>query len=288
MKKTKLVILQILLVTGFVFCCAATTAFAAAYDCASGIHDYDTVIIDATETENGSITYTCKLCGYSYVDSIPAFGHIWGAWVVDAEPTCVRQGHEYRVCQHNSEHIQEQNIPATDIHSYVGTVIEPTCTEGGSITCTCQFCGDTYSEDTDAALGHDYSIKAQTPATCENDGTIEYICTRCGDSYTEILPALGHDYGEWITDIPAEEGKEGHRYMVCTRDPSHIIEETLPALPQSESQGESKQWESNTLDYLLCSTELLLIFSMVLCIHSQYGIIKWDKAVEDKFRRRNK
>lgn len=38
-------------------------------------HDYDTVIVDATETEDGSITYTCKRCGYSYSEVIPAYGH---------------------------------------------------------------------------------------------------------------------------------------------------------------------------------------------------------------------
>ena len=43
--------------------------------CESGDHDFDTVIEDATEDENGTITYTCRDCGYTYTETIPAYGH---------------------------------------------------------------------------------------------------------------------------------------------------------------------------------------------------------------------
>jgi pullulanase len=38
-------------------------------------HDYDSVIIEATCTADGSATYTCTLCGDTYTETLPATGH---------------------------------------------------------------------------------------------------------------------------------------------------------------------------------------------------------------------
>lgn len=48
-----------------------------------------------------------------------------------------------------------------------------------------------------APCEHDYAQKIQA-AACNKRGSITYTCTLCGDSYKETLPALVHEYGNWI------------------------------------------------------------------------------------------
>ena len=38
-----------------------------------------------------------------------------------------------------------------------------------------------------------------TPATCEEDGIKTFTCA-CGETKTEVIPATGHEYGEWQKD----------------------------------------------------------------------------------------
>ncbi|MBQ2384560.1 MAG: family 20 glycosylhydrolase, partial [Oscillospiraceae bacterium] len=65
-------------------------------------HGYEAVVTEPTCTEGGCTTYTCAVCGDSYVaDETDALGH-----------------------------------------DYEAVVTEPTCTEGGCTTYTCSVCGD--------------------------------------------------------------------------------------------------------------------------------------------------
>ena len=82
-------------------------------------HSYDAVVTAPTCTEEGYTTYTCSVCGDTYVDTY---------------------------------------VDATG-HSYDAVVTDPTCTEEGYTTYTCSVCGDTYVDNTVAALGHTYEGK---------------------------------------------------------------------------------------------------------------------------------
>ena len=74
-------------------------------------HNYEvTEKIDATCLEEGTLTYTCSICGDTYTETIEAMGH-------------------------NYEVTEE---------------IESTCSEEGTITYTCSNCGDTYTETIEA------------------------------------------------------------------------------------------------------------------------------------------
>ncbi len=70
-------------------------------------HDYDAVVKEETCTEEGYTTYTCKVCGDSYID--------------------------------------DYQLPGD--HNYVPVITAPTCTEYGYTTYTCSECGDSYIED---------------------------------------------------------------------------------------------------------------------------------------------
>ena len=56
----------------------------------SAEHVYETVTVDATCTENGSITKTCTVCGSTVVEVIEAKGHV--TETVTVEPTCTENG----------------------------------------------------------------------------------------------------------------------------------------------------------------------------------------------------
>ena len=79
-------------------------------------HSYDAVVTAPTCTEGGYTTYTCTVCGDSYIgDEVEAVGH-----------------------------------------SYDAVVTAPTCTEGGYTTYTCTICGDSYVADEMDATAHSY------------------------------------------------------------------------------------------------------------------------------------
>ena len=79
-------------------------------------HEYSAVVTAPTCIEQGFTTYTCTICGESYVgDEVEATGH-----------------------------------------SYEATVADPTCTKKGFTTYTCSVCGDSYADDYVDALGHKF------------------------------------------------------------------------------------------------------------------------------------
>ena len=57
---------------------------------------------------------------------------------------------------------------------------------------------------------------------CENQGLMRYTCSTCNHSYSESIKKLGHDYGEWIEEVPAtcvKEGTRGHyECSVCHKN----------------------------------------------------------------------
>lgn len=60
--------------------------------------DYQTNTKEATCTETGLITKTCKICGHAETEVIPAKGHSWGEWTVTKAATAKEGGEEERVC----------------------------------------------------------------------------------------------------------------------------------------------------------------------------------------------
>ena len=143
-KRKKLVTCMATLIT--LLYISMVTAFATTYDCSAGSHNFQTTIMDPTETTEGSITYTCTLCGDSYSETIATQGHKWGWWITVQEATCTENGHEHRVCANNHSHIDERVIAATGTHSFIETIIEPTCDEAGKVVFTCSYCNYSYSE----------------------------------------------------------------------------------------------------------------------------------------------
>lgn len=71
-------------------------------------------------------------------------------------------------------------------HHYTAVVTPPTCTEKGYTTYTCE-CGDTYIADETAALGHKWGeYISNNDATYDADGTKTATCSVCGATDTVV------------------------------------------------------------------------------------------------------
>ena len=177
-------------------------------------HQYEAVVTAPTCTEAGCTTYTCSICGDSYVDEItPAMGHSWDEGVVTREPTETETGEMLFACAVCGE-TRVETIPVTEhVHDYVSTVTAPTCTEAGYTTYTCT-CGS-YVDDHVAALGHVYDSQVTVP-TCTEDGYTTYTCSRCGEGYVgDTVPAKGHGWDEGIVTKEPTEHSAGQRLHTC-------------------------------------------------------------------------
>ncbi len=113
---------------------------------------------------------------------------------------------------------------------YTYTVTLPaTCTQIGYQDKYCSTCGKKIGTEEILPIGHQYEVvyDVTTPATCLTDGLRQKksICRVCGYQESivdEVIPALGHDWGDWVqTTAPTCETK-GQETCTCKRDSSHV------------------------------------------------------------------
>ena len=162
-------------------------------------HSYSVVVTAPTCESAGFTTYTCSACGDAYTaEPTSALGHNY-VGVQTLAPTCTDKGVETYTCQNDSTHTYTKEISALG-HSYDATVTAPTCTDKGYTSYTCSACGDTYVTDEVAALGHSYDSVVFDP-TCTTGGYTTNTCSVCGDVYiTDETEALGHTAGEVLQE----------------------------------------------------------------------------------------
>ena len=157
-------------------------------------HDYEAIVTAPTCTEAGYTTYTCKVCGDTYVaDEVEVLGHDLGEWTVTKGASCTEAGEKVRKCS-RCTYSETEEIEATG-HAYEAVVTAPTCTEAGYTTYTCKNCADSYVADEVEALGHDLSIWiVSKEATCTEAGQKVRLCSRCNYMESKDIEATGHDY----------------------------------------------------------------------------------------------
>ena len=175
---------------------------------------------DATCTDVGNSAYwSCDKCGKYFSDEactteiaenswvIPATGHAWGDWITTTEPTCTTSGVRQRVCAHDANHKETETI---------------------------------------GALGHNMSFVAEVPAKCEETGIVaHYHCETCDKNFedeagttelqTVVIPATGHQWGEWTITIYPTCTTAGERERICAHDATHKQTETIGALGHNMS-----------------------------------------------------
>ena len=169
-------------------------------------HTWDNGVItkEATETEEGVKTYTCKTCGETKTEKIPVTSHHLDQGTITKKATCTENGEKtYHCTDADCDKTYVETIPATGHqHTEVRDKKEVTCEEDGYTGDTyCKDCGQLISKGAVVkATGHSWnSGKVTEAATCKKEGTKTYTCKNCGETKTETIPATGHKFDFWKT-----------------------------------------------------------------------------------------
>ena len=146
-------------------------------------------------TEGGFTTYTCSVCGDSYVDDYTdALGHEWSDWTVTTAPTCTEKGVETHTCSRcQATETREVDALGHDLVHHEAKA--PTCTEAGwDAYDACSRCDyTTYVEK--AALGHDWDDGVVTKEPNHRfAGEKTFTCARCGETRTEEIAKLENPF----------------------------------------------------------------------------------------------
>ncbi len=137
------------------------------------------VTTEATCTTSGVKTFTCS-CGKSYTETIAAYGHTYGDFVVDKAATYTEAGEKSKYCGRCGARTEVTVIP--------------------KLTCTT----------------HNYKYSSTvTPATCTSTGEDLYACANCGAEETIVTAMLSHNYGEFVIDKAATYTEEGEKSRYC-------------------------------------------------------------------------
>ena len=175
-------------------------------------HSYNKVVTEPTCTEKGYTTYTCSVCGDSYVaDYVDALGHtvvVDPAVAPDCTHTGLTEGSHCSVC--NIVLKAQETVPATG-HKYDKVVTAPTCTEKGYTTYTCSVCGDSYVADYVDAFGHSYS---EAEFVWTEDSSAEYgwtvtaakTCANCSDKLIAEVTITRTSYKELVASAVFTDG----------------------------------------------------------------------------------
>ena len=140
--------------------------------------------------------------------------------------TCTAPGANVYVCQSTvgtcDAPTYSEVVPATG-HNYQVTESQAaTCEEAGYTIETCQNanCPEPTRRTDIPATGHNYEVSAalSKAATCTEAGKTVYVCKNNSTHMTETpIPALGHDWGDWVQTVPPTTTAEGEEERVCGR-----------------------------------------------------------------------
>lgn len=186
-------------------------------------HTWDNGVItkEATETEEGVKTYTCKTCGETKTEKIPVTSHHWDQGTITKKATCTENGEKtYHCTDADCDKTYVETIPATGHqHTEVRDKKEVTCEEDGYTGDTyCKDCGQLISKGAVVkATGHSWnSGKVTEAATCKKEGTKTYTCKNCGETKTESIPKTEHQWDNGKVTKEATCKEEGSKTYTCS------------------------------------------------------------------------
>ncbi|MBQ6020818.1 MAG: VWA domain-containing protein, partial [Clostridia bacterium] len=184
------------------------------YDVSVNTCEWSETVIAPTCTEEGYTLHTCSLHGETYKsDAVPALGHdMSGEWVITKNPTCTEAGEMERLCARYDVCGYKETQPISPLeHSMTAfEAFDPTCTEDGA------------SEHYHCAVCDKYFADENGEAEIEENSW--------------IVPALGHNDGEWRVIEEPGCGKTGYEGRYCTRENNGEVcdclleEREIPAL----------------------------------------------------------
>ena len=198
-------------------------------ECSS--HSYTEEKEEPSCTEAGFVIRTCQICGDVQTEAVPALGHIESGEILDVAATCTTDGRYHTECTRCHQEMSSSSVSATG-HKEGEWVIttKETCTTNGSREKKCSVCGETLVMESIMSKGHSMTGWQITkePGCVEGEETNR--CGNCSYSETRTVPAIGHQYGDWIIDSEATEETEGSKHKECAVC-GDIVTEEIEQLP---------------------------------------------------------
>lgn len=236
-------------------------------------HTWDNGVItkEATETEEGVKTYTCKTCGETKTEKIPVTSHHWDQGTITKKATCTENGEKtYHCTDADCNKTYVETIPATGHqHTEIKDKKAATCEKDGYSGDTyCKDCGQLISKgEIVKATGHSWdSGKVTEAATCKKEGTKTYTCKNCGETKTESIPKTEHQWDNGKVTKEATCKEEGSKTYTCS-----ICGDTkTEAIPKKEhSFDEGKITKKAT-----CTEDGLKVYTCKSCGETKEEVLK--------------
>ena len=236
-------------------------------------HTWDNGVItkEATETEEGIKTYTCKTCGETKTESIPVTSHHWDQGTITKKATCTENGEKtYHCTDEECDKTYVETIPATGHqHTELRDKKAATCEEDGySGNTYCKDCGQLFSKGAVVkATGHSWdSGKVTEAATCKKEGTKTYTCKNCGETKTESIPKTEHqwDNGKVTKEATCkEEGSKTYTCSICGDTKTEVIPK------KDHTWDEGKVTKKAT-----CTEDGLKVYTCRVCAETKEEVLK--------------
>lgn len=199
------------------------------------LHDFDVVKVDPNFENDGSITYSCSICGYTYTEKQgDKLEHNYSEeWSND-------KTHHWHACTDEGYEDKEKGDYA--LHNFAKKSIPATYEHEGTSTFTCKTCGYTYTaldnEQLEHTFAEDYTVDENghwhaclddgyanykpdyedhdydlfvTPATIDKKGENLYKCKTCGYEYSEEIASLME---QSIASLKFTLNSDGESYSV--------------------------------------------------------------------------
>ena len=236
-------------------------------------HTWDNGVItkEATETEEGVKTYTCKTCGETKTEKIPVASHHWDQGTITKKATCTENGEKTYYCTDadcNKTYVE--TIPATGHqHTELRDKKTATCGEDGySGDLYCKDCGQLISKGAVVkATGHSWdSGKVTEVATCKKEGTKTYTCKNCGETKTESIPKTEHQWNDGEITKEATCKEEGSKTYTCS-----ICGDTkTEAIPKKDHTWD----EGKVTKKATCTEDGLKVYTCKSCGETKEEVLK--------------
>lgn len=182
-------------------------------------------------TEPGVKIYSCE-CGDKKLQTIPAYGHSYGAWKVIAV-TCEQDGYTKRTCGICGDVEKKDMVEKLGHDFLLEKVTEPNCEAPGMEEYSCQRadCDEVKIEIVAEPLGHNWIQGSTYTPSCAEEGYTEYTCDKEGCPTVvkrdDIQPKLEHNYGPWEVVTEPQAGIPGVQKRICG-DCFHEDEQQIP------------------------------------------------------------
>ncbi len=221
--------------TYYIYCTCSEYEEFTGYDVTlTGEHSYEKEVTLPTTESNGSVIYTCRNCGYSYEEILPAVYEITENETVNLEATEGFNGrmlmftpeadHYYKFYSENYKVVPafyiydaEYRLISYDRYS-VYTYLKAGKTY--YIWCTCDEDEIFIGNDVKLIAEHEF-IEEITMPTAEQEGSCVYRCEYCDYMYSQAIPVAYEISTDEIVTVEYIDGYDG-RYVMFTPEVTHI------------------------------------------------------------------